>query len=55
MWYAASAAGARAFAEGGVAGAPVQTRLLGLMLANRVSRKRRSRPSIATGAGRCGR
>ena len=34
MRYAASAAGARAFAEGGVAGAPVQARLLGLMLAN---------------------
>ena len=34
MRYAASAAGARAFAEGGVSGAPVQARLLGLMLAN---------------------
>ena len=34
MWYAASAAGARAFAGGGVSGAPVQTRLLSLMLAN---------------------
>ena len=34
MRYAASAAGARAFPEGGVSGAPVQTRLLGLMLAN---------------------